>query len=209
MALLALADTARRISTIHRHPPAPARARLTAEALLTLLDRHAPGVRRHMDRTAALCRPVAECLGLSARLVDVVVRTAAVHDIGKLVLPAELLSKQGPLEAWEWELVRQHPVVGQRLLDCVPEARGIAGIVRATHERYDGKGYPDGLRGRAIPLPARIVAVCDAFDAMTEERPYRRAVTVRWAAEELWRGSGTQFDPKVTEALCEVIRPEM
>jgi two-component system, cell cycle response regulator len=209
MALLALADTARRISSIQRHRPAPERVRLTADALLTLLDRHAPGVRRHMDRTAALCRPVAERMGLSARLIDVVVRTAEVHDIGKLVLPAELLSKQDPLEPWEWELVRQHPVVGQRLLACVPEARGVAGIVRATHERYDGSGYPDGLRGRAIPLPARIVAVCDAFDAMTEERPYKGAVTVRSAAEELWRGSGTQFDPKVTEALCDVIRPEM
>jgi HD-GYP domain-containing protein (c-di-GMP phosphodiesterase class II) len=206
MALPALDVTARRISSPRRRAPAPERPLLTPEALLTLLDRHAPGVRRHMDRTAALCRLVTERLGLSERVTDVAIRTAEVHDIGKLAMPTKLLSKRQPLDDSDWQLMREHTVVGQRLLECVPEMRGIARIVRATHERYDGAGYPDGLRGKQIPLPARIVGACDAFDAMTQERPYRRAISSRRAAAELWRGSGTQFDPRVTEALCEVLQ---
>jgi two-component system, cell cycle response regulator len=206
MALLALAETARRISTIPRRPPSSDRAPLTTDALLTLLERHVPAVRRHMERTAVLSRSVSERLGLSERVLDLVVRTAEVHDVGKLVLPKGVLSKRGPLEPWERQLLCQHTLVGQRLLQCVPEARGLAELVRATHERYDGSGYPDGLRGKAIPLPARIVAVCDAFDAMTEGRTYSTPRTLHEAAEELWRGSGSQFDPKATAALCAVIQ---
>jgi two-component system cell cycle response regulator len=208
MALQVLEATARRISSPQRRAPAPVRPSLTPEGLLMMLEWHAPGVRRHMDRTAESCRLVGERLGLSERVTDVAVRTAELHDIGKLVLPRELLTKREPLDDADWKLMREHPVIGQRLLECVPETRGIAGIVRATHERYDGAGYPDGLRGKAIPLPARIVAVCDAFDAMTEHRPYRSAMSTRRAAVELWHGSGTQFDPKVTEALCEVLQVE-
>jgi two-component system, cell cycle response regulator len=206
MALQALAPSVRRI-------PRPKRSRLaseegpplTPESLLALLDRHEPGVRRHMDRTAELCRKVGERLGLSERMIELAVRTGAVHDVGKLVLPRDLLVKRRRLDEPERELLRQHPMAGQRLLECIPETRGVAGLVRATHERYDGFGYPDGLRGKAIPLPARIVAVCDAFDAMTHERSYRRAMPVRDAVRELWRGAGAQFDPKITGGLSEVL----
>jgi two-component system cell cycle response regulator len=208
MALQVLEATARRISAPQRRAHAPERPPLTTEGLLTMLEWHATGVRRHMDRTAASCRLVGERLGLSERVTDLAVRAAALHDIGKLVLPSELLTKREPLDEADRKLMREHPVIGQRLLECVPETRGIAGIVRATHERYDGAGYPDGLKGKAIPLPARIVAVCDAFDAMTSHRPYRPAMSTRRAAAELWRGSGAQFDPKVTEALCEVLQVE-
>jgi two-component system cell cycle response regulator len=209
MALQTLASRPRRRERNWRREPDPERPTLTPEALLSLLDRHAPGVRRHMDRTAALCRLVGERLGLSERVTDIAVKTAAVHDIGKLVLPRELLSKREPLDESDRKLLRQHPVAGQRLLECVPETRGVAGLVRATHERYDGFGYPDGLRGKAIPLPARIVAVCDAYDAMTEARPYRPAMPAEHAVRELWRGSGSEFDPRVTGALCEVLQAEM
>jgi two-component system cell cycle response regulator len=208
MALPALSVKQRRNERNLRRAPHPERPALTPDALLALLDRHAPGVRRHMERTAALCRPVGEQLGLSERLTDVAVRTAAVHDVGKLVLPRELLAKR-QLDESDRKLIRRHPVAGQKLLECVPETRGVAGLVRATHERYDGFGYPDGLRGKAIPLPARIVAVCDAFDAMTEGRPYRPAMSVQRAVRELWRGSGTQFDPRVTGALSEVLQAEL
>jgi two-component system cell cycle response regulator len=207
MALQALDTTVRRITRPKRHrAPSEEGPPLTPDSILALLDRHEPGVCRHMDRTAALSRKVGERLGLSERVIDLAVRTAAVHDVGKLVLPRELLRKRAPLNDTERELLRQHVAAGQRLLECVPETRGVAGIVRATHERYDGFGYPDGLRGKAIPLPARIVAVCDAFDAMTQERCYRPAMPIRQAVRELWRGAGAQFDPKVVAALCEVLQ---
>jgi two-component system, cell cycle response regulator len=210
MALPALDTTVRRISRPRRRRSAAAEpSLLTPEALLALADRHVPGVRRHMDRTAELCGRVGECLGLSERVTEVAVRTAAVHDVGKLILPRELLSKRAPLDETERRLLRQHTTAGQRLLECVPETRAVAGLVRATHERYDGLGYPDGLRGKAIPLPSRMVAACEAFDAMTQENPYGRALTVRDAVKELWRGAGTQFDPRVTGALCEVLETQL
>jgi two-component system cell cycle response regulator len=206
MALQALDATVRRIPRRKRRRRASDEGLpFTPESLLALLDRHEPGVRRHMDRTADLCRKVGEHLGLSDRVIELAVKTGAVHDVGKLVLPRELLSKRGPLNDVERKVLRQHPIAAQQLLECVPETRGVAGIVRATHERYDGFGYPDGLRGKAIPLPARIVAVCDAFDAMTQERSYRRPMPIRDAVRELWRGAGGQFDPKVTAALCDVL----
>jgi HD-GYP domain-containing protein (c-di-GMP phosphodiesterase class II) len=209
MALLALGARQRRTERNQRRSPDPDPPELTPDALLALLDRHAPGVCRHMERTAALCRPVGERLGLSERVTEVAVRTAEVHDVGKLVLPRELLSKRQPLDDSDRKLIRQTPVAAQQLLECVPETRGLAGLVRAIHERYDGFGYPDALRGKAIPLPARIVAVCDAYDAMREGRPYRPAMSIQRAVKELWRGSGAQFDPKVTGALCEVVQAEM
>jgi two-component system, cell cycle response regulator len=209
MALQVLETTVRRIPRLKRRRSASEDGLpLTPESLLALLDSHEPGVRRHMDRTAELCRKVGERLGLSERVTELTVRAGALHEVGKLVLPRELLSKRRPLDENERKLLRQHPVAGQQLLDCGPETRGVAGIVRATHERYDGFGYPDGLRGKAIPLPARIVAVCDAFDAMTHDRSYRRAMPIRDAVRELWRGAGGQFDPKVTGALCEVLHAD-
>jgi HD-GYP domain-containing protein (c-di-GMP phosphodiesterase class II) len=202
------------VETAVRRIPRPKRRRqpsedvrqLTPASLLALLDRHEPGVRRHMDRTAMLSRKVGQQLGLSERVTELAVSAAAVHDVGKLVMPRELLLKHGPLDDEERRLLRQHAAAGQRLLECVPETRGVAGIVRSVHERYDGFGYPDGLRGKAIPLPARVVAVCDAFDAMTEGRSYRRAMPIREAVRELWRGAGAQFDPKVIGALCDVLQ---
>jgi HD-GYP domain-containing protein (c-di-GMP phosphodiesterase class II) len=209
MALQALETTVRRIPRPKRRRPASQEGPpLSTESLLALADRHEPGVRRHMDRTAHLCRKVGEQLGLSERVTELAVMAGAVHDVGKLVLPRELLAKQELLDENERKLMRQHPVAAQRLLECTPETRGVAGIVRATRERYDGFGYPDGLRGKAIPLPARIVAVCDAFDAMTHDRSYRTAMPVREAVRELWRGAGGQFDPKVTGALCEVLHAD-
>jgi two-component system cell cycle response regulator len=206
LTLPALDTTVRRIPRPRRRRSASDDGRpLTADSLLALLERHDPGVNRHMQRTAGLCRKVGERLGLSERVTELAVRTAAVHDVGKLVMPKELLRKREALDDSERQLLRQHATAGQRLLECVPETRALAGIVRATHERYDGFGYPDGLRGKAIPLPARMVAVCDAFDAMTEGRSYRQPMSIRDAVRELWRGAGAQFDPKVTEALCEVL----
>jgi HD-GYP domain-containing protein (c-di-GMP phosphodiesterase class II) len=124
-------------------------------------------------------------------------RAAALHDIGKLAIPESILGKEGALTAAEWSFVRQHTVIGERILSAAPSLTGCARIVRSSHEWWDGTGYPDGLAGESIPLAARIVAVCDAFDAMTSPRPYRARRSEPEAIAELRRCAGTQFDPAV------------
>ena len=125
------------------------------------------------------------------------------HDIGKIGVASELLRKPGPLNEEETIAMRCHPELGARILEPVPRLRTVAPIVRASHERFDGLGYPDGLVGDAIPLESRIVAVCDAFDAMVSDRPYRRAMTRDAAIAELRACAGTQFDPRVVQAFLE------
>ena len=128
--------------------------------------------------------------------------TAELHDVGKLAIPDSILSKDGALTEDEWVFVHRHTVIGGRILASAPALARISRLVRSTHERLDGMGYPDGLSGEQIPLLARIVSACDAFHAMIEERPYRPALS--WSAiAELRRCSGTQFDPVVAEALIE------
>jgi HD-GYP domain-containing protein (c-di-GMP phosphodiesterase class II) len=128
------------------------------------------------------------------------------HDVGKVAIPNALLNKPGPLNDAEWEIMRTHTVEGQRMLDRVGGfMRDVGAIVRGSHERWDGGGYPDGLAAEAIPLEARIIAACDAYNAMTTTRPYRTAMDPAAAADELRRCSGSQFDPKVVEALLVVV----
>ena len=134
--------------------------------------------------------------------LDEVLRAAELHDIGKLAIPDEILDKAGPLDESEWVFMRQHSVIGERILGAAPALAPVARLVRSSHERWDGGGYPDGLIGEAIPLGARIVFVCDAYDAMTSDRCYQRARTPQAAIAELRRHAGTQFDPRVVEALC-------
>jgi diguanylate cyclase (GGDEF)-like protein len=144
---------------------------------------------------------VARRLGLSETDADAVQLGAVLHDVGKLAIPDRILAKPGPLDEREWEFMRRHPVIGERILQGAPALRDVALLVRASHERWDGTGYPDGTRGRDIPLGARIIAVCDAFDAMTSERPYRPAILAASALQELRRNAGTQFDPEVVAAF--------
>jgi HD-GYP domain-containing protein (c-di-GMP phosphodiesterase class II) len=131
-------------------------------------------------------------------------QAAELHDVGKLAIPEEILNKPGPLSEDEWEFVRRHTVIGERILNAAPALEVAATIVRSTHERWDGTGYPDQLAGEAIPVAARIIAVCDAFDAMTSSRPYAPARTPQEAIRELVRCSGTQFDPTVVNAFAAV-----
>ena len=138
-------------------------------------------------------------------LLELVVRTARVHDVGKLAIPPWVLEKPGPLTHYERALMEEHSLIGQKILERRPVLRGLGALVRATHERWDGNGYPDRLKGSAIPLPSRMVAVCDAFDAMTHPRAYREPATLDTALEELRRNSGTQFDPGVIEPFCSVL----
>jgi two-component system, cell cycle response regulator len=173
-------------------------------ALLRVVEEAAPEVAAHMERTARLARLFTQQLGLSDPLIQLVVRTARVHDVGKLAIPPWVLQKPGPLSRTERDLMQAHSVTGQKILERKPALVRLAPLVRATHERWDGNGYPDRLKGSAIPLPARIVAVCDAFDAMTSPRAYRQAVPISRALEELRRGSGGQFDPGAVESFCEM-----
>ena len=132
-------------------------------------------------------------------------QAAELHDIGKLAIPEELLHKPGPLDAEEWAFVRRHPLIGERIIGAAPALARAAKLVGATHERLDGSGYPDGLAGDQIPLGARIIAVCDAFTAMTFPRSYAPQLTVPQAIEELRRCAGTQFDPAVVDALANLV----
>jgi two-component system cell cycle response regulator len=130
----------------------------------------------------------------------------ALHDIGKLAIPDAILSKPGALNEDEWEFVRRHTLIGERVLRAAPALAPIAPLVRATHEHFDGRGYPDGAAGEEIPLASRIVSVCDAYDAMTSNRAYRTAMSAEGALDELRNCSGAQFDPMVVAAFERVAR---
>jgi HD-GYP domain-containing protein (c-di-GMP phosphodiesterase class II) len=196
--------TAPRWNSIEDAHANPAAVEASLAALLELVEESAPEVAAHMERTARVGRLFALELGLDGVLLELVVRTARVHDVGKLAIPPWVLDKPGPLTHYERALMEAHSVIGQKILERKPVLFGLGGLVRGTHERWDGNGYPDRLKGSAIPLPSRIVAVCDAFDAMTHPRAYRRPVEMDTALEELQRGSGTQFDPGVIATFCSV-----
>jgi two-component system cell cycle response regulator len=124
-----------------------------------------------------------------------------------MAIPDAVLHKPGPLTPEEMELIRRHTLIGERILDSAPAMSPVARIVRSSHERWDGAGYPDGLAGEEIPLGSRIIFICDAFDAMVSERPYREPMGADEALAELRRCAGTQFDPELTELFCEEIYP--
>jgi HD-GYP domain-containing protein (c-di-GMP phosphodiesterase class II) len=178
----------------------------TALLLCDLLTDDDEYTGHHTEDVVELSARVADRLGLPEELRRETELGAMLHDIGKIHIPDAIINKPGPLDDAEWALMRTHTVEGQKMLDRVGGFLGSVGrVVRASHERYDGGGYPDGLSGDAIPLPARIVSTCDAFNAMTTTRSYRRALPLETAIAELRRCSGTQFDPVVVEALLDVI----
>jgi two-component system cell cycle response regulator len=177
----------------------------TCDALLQVLHEREPDLRHHVGDVAELALRVGIRLGLKAESLDDVRRAAELHDVGKSAVPDAILAKPGPLDEREWEFVRQHTLVGERIIRAAPALASVARLVRSSHERFDGKGYPDRLVGSAIPLGARIVAACDAWDAMITTRPYRRAKSHAAALKEMQRCSGTQFDPVVVRALCDEV----
>ena len=160
----------------------------------------------HSRDVVELSLAVAEGLGLDKTARRDVEFAALLHDVGKVRMPSEIISKPGPLTAEERAVMELHTIHGQQMLEQVGGLLGgVGAVVRSCHERWDGRGYPDGLVGEEIPLIARIVACCDAFNAMTTDRPYRKALPLGDALEELRRGSGTQFDSAVVAALQQVI----
>jgi HD-GYP domain-containing protein (c-di-GMP phosphodiesterase class II) len=158
----------------------------------------------HGARVAALAEPVARKLGWDAERIASLRFGAPLHDIGKVTIRRDVLRKPGPLTVEELAEIRKHPIDGAALVLPLRSARAALPYVLFHHEHWDGGGYPSGLRGRRIPLEARLLAVADAFDAMTSQRPYRPALPIDRALAELGICAGTQFDPMVAEAFLEV-----
>ena len=173
--------------------------------LLKVLGERSSELEEHIGDVAHLAQLTAEALGLAKEEVRRVRLAAELHDVGKTAIPDAILDKPGPLDDEEWSFMRRHTVIGERIISAAPSLAHTADLVRSSHERLDGSGYPDGLRGEEIPLGARIVAVCDAFDAMVSDRPYRRAMEQADALAELRRCSGTQFDAAIVAAFTTVV----
>jgi two-component system cell cycle response regulator len=171
------------------------------DVLLRALAERNPDLGEHLSQVAELAVAVATKMGLSPAEVEQVRHAADLHDVGKVAIPDAILDKPGPLDDEEWVFMRRHTVIGERIVAAAPALSDVAVLVRASHERHDGGGYPDGLKGDEIPLGARIVSVCDSFDAMVADRPYRDALPVDIALQELERCAGTQFDPAVVAAF--------
>jgi two-component system cell cycle response regulator len=186
----------------HKQQLSAARAGGPQEVLLRTLAEREPDLRAHLAGVAEVAAAVGRALGFEHERLEELRLAAELHDVGKLAIPDELLARPGPLAPDERRFIQQHTLIGQRILAGAPVLRTVGEIVRWTHEHWDGKGYPDGLAGSEIPLAARIIAVCDAFSAMTSDRPYRRALTQADAIAELRACAGTQFDPSVVEAFC-------
>jgi diguanylate cyclase (GGDEF)-like protein len=180
-------------------------ARQSSDVLLSALAERDSELGVHLGGVAELACATAMRLGASDEEMEATRQTALLHDVGKVAIPDEILSKPGPLDETEWAFMKRHTVIGERIISAAPALAGVASFVRSTHERYDGDGYPDGLAGADIPLVARIVAVCDAYDAMTTRRSYRDSRSRTAALEELRRCSGAQFDPQVVEAFATVL----
>ena len=159
----------------------------------------------HSERLAEWSEATARLLGCRDEETMDIRWGALLHDIGKIAVPDAILRKPAKLTEEEWQIMRQHPITGEEILRPVDRMRGVARILRAHHERWDGKGYPDGLAGERIPLGARILAVVDAYSAITDERPYKAARSHDEAVVELRKSAGTQFDPKVVEAFCKML----
>jgi diguanylate cyclase (GGDEF)-like protein len=177
----------------------------TRDVLVRIMHVKQPGLTDHTSHVSRLAVAVARRLELAGEQIDELARAADLHDIGKVGIPDAILEKPGALDAEEWDLVRQHTLLGERILSAAAALRPVARIVRSSHERWDGAGYPDGLAGNAIPLAARIVSACDAYDAMVSDRCYREALTPERARQELVREAGRQFDPDVVAIVLEVL----
>lgn len=177
------------------------------EAMALAVDLRDSYTAAHSERVVLLARAVAQRFRLEPAAVMEVEYGARLHDLGKIGIPDSILQKQGKLSASDWNVVRQHSVWGEEILKRIPGLARVASIVRSEHERWDGRGYPDGLVEEEIPLASRIIAACDAYHAMTSDRPYRSALDPQAALRELASQAGTQFDPAVVDALIDVLEP--
>jgi diguanylate cyclase (GGDEF)-like protein len=192
----------------HKELLAEIRRGTAHEPLLRTLAEREPELRAHVADVSSLAVRVGERLGLAHEELEELRLAAELHDVGKLAIPDVVLQKTGPLDSTEWGFIHSHTLIGQRILSSAAALRPVGAIVRSTHENWDGTGYPDGLAGESIPLAARIIAACDAYSAITSDRPYRSARTSQEAVEELRRCADQQFDRTVVQLLCAVLAGE-
>ena len=178
------------------------------EALASEVDHYHPYTAQHSQRVAEYAHKIATRMRLGAEQVEMITRAARIHDVGKLTVWREMLNKPGRLTEQEMDEIRTHPSRGADLVGSFPDYRNGRDLVLYHHERYDGRGYPSGLRGEEIPLGARIIAVADAVDAMLSDRPYRRALTLIETMNELEHNRGLQFDPTVAKVMLEILAEE-
>ena len=185
-------------------PPPRVLGTATPDRLSRQLADRIPRMERHHRAVAELAGSLARHIGLRDEQLHAVVRAAELHDVGKVLVPDAILNKPGELSEDELALMRRHAIGGWLILRESAESDAIAALVRSSHERWDGMGYPDGLAGEAIPLGARIITICDAFDAMTHERPYRSARSGAEALAELRQGAGVRYDPTLVAVFTAV-----
>jgi diguanylate cyclase (GGDEF)-like protein len=189
---------------LHKQRNRPSADRQSIDVLVSLLNERDSQLAQHLAGVADLAEAASRGLEVPEPQLRALRQAAELHDVGKLAIPEEILGKPGPLSEDEWAFVRRHTLIGERILGAAAALGAAAKLVRSTHERWDGTGYPDRLAGSKIPLGARIIAVCDAFDAMTSPRPYAEPLTGEDAIRELIRCAGTQFDPEVVKAFATV-----
>jgi HD-GYP domain-containing protein (c-di-GMP phosphodiesterase class II) len=177
----------------------------TISSLLVALQERDGYTADHSEETVDLAMAVGDQLRITDEERSVLADVALLHDIGKIGIPNEILNKRSGLDDHEWEFMKKHPEIGERIVAPVPGFSPVAKAIRHEHERWDGAGYPDGISGEEIPLSSRVVLVCDAFHAMITDRPYRKSIGIEQARAEMVRHAGTQFDPAVVDALLAVI----
>ncbi|MEE8547404.1 MAG: HD domain-containing phosphohydrolase [bacterium] len=180
----------------------------TIKALVNAVEAKDNWTKDHSENVTNYSLKMADFLGLSEKQKEIIRYAGVLHDIGKIVISNSITDKPGKLNDDEWEKMREHPLIGQRILDPIDFLEPVKICIQTHHERCDGSGYPFGLLAHEIPLETRIISVADAYDAMTHSRPYREALTVMDAVDELKRSSGSQFDPKVVDSLVRIIEAE-
>jgi len=188
-------------------PPPRVLGTATPDRLSRQLADRIPRMERHHRAVAELAGSLARHIGLRDEQLHAVVRAAELHDVGKVLVPDAILNKPAELTEDELALMRRHAIAGWLILRESAEPDAVAALVRSSHERWDGLGYPDGLAGEAIPLGARIITICDAFDAMTHERPYRTARSGAEALAELRQGAGVRYDPTLVAVFLTAVAP--
>jgi putative nucleotidyltransferase with HDIG domain len=177
----------------------------TLEALVNALEAKDPYMRGHSARVADLSANIAAQVGLAEEEVEVVRHAGRLHDIGKIGTREAVMNKQGPLTPEEFEHIKQHVIIGTQILSPLAHLADIIGAVRSHHERWDGTGYPDGLRGEEIPIGGRVIGAAEVYDALTTSRPYQEKMTPEQAVERMADLSGTVLDPKVYDALNAIV----
>jgi len=176
----------------------------TVRTLALVVETKDPSTRAHLERTHDYAVALTGVVEPELAGNEGLRYGFLLHDVGKIGVPGAILSKPGPLDPDEWEAMRAHPLLGVQIVSCLRFLGDAVDVIRSHHERWDGRGYPFGLRAGAIPVGARIFSVCDAFDAMTSDRPYRRALPLEHAIEEVRTGAGSQFDPAMVEAFLSI-----